>query len=112
MTERATSEPGPDERQMAASVAAVIRKHVRLEWHGHDHADINHRSVQSAAEAIAAQIYSTLRSVASELNAGIDAATSIEARVGGAYEMPDGRKFWIDAPVAREIARRAIGGRA
>jgi hypothetical protein len=35
--------------------------------------------------------------------------STIEARVGGSYEMPDGRKFWIDGPVAREIARRAAG---
>ena len=34
----------------------------------------------------------------------------IEARVGGSYEMSDGRKFWIDGPVAREIARRAVDG--
>lgn len=33
--------------------------------------------------------------------------TEIEASVTGAYEMPDGRTFWIDGPVAREIARRA-----
>lgn len=33
----------------------------------------------------------------------------ISARVGGSYQMPDGRKFWIDAPVAQEIARRALG---
>jgi hypothetical protein len=34
----------------------------------------------------------------------------IEARVGGAYDMPEvGRQFWIGAPVAREIARRALG---
>lgn len=32
----------------------------------------------------------------------------IEAAVGGAYEMPDGRAFWIDAPVAVEISRRAV----
>lgn len=30
----------------------------------------------------------------------------IEHAIGGSYEMPDGRKFWIDGPVAREIARR------
>lgn len=33
----------------------------------------------------------------------------ISARVGGSYQMPDGRKFWIDTPVAQEIARRALG---
>ena len=32
--------------------------------------------------------------------------TVIEAAVGGTYKMPDGRSFWIDAPVAREITRR------
>lgn len=30
----------------------------------------------------------------------------IELAIGGSYEMPDGRKFWIDGPVAREIVRR------
>ena len=39
------------------------------------------------------------------------AEVAIESRVGGAYKMPDGRTFWVDAPVAREIARRANGGR-
>lgn len=33
----------------------------------------------------------------------------IECAIGGAYEMPDGRKFWIDGPVAREMARRVLG---
>lgn len=33
----------------------------------------------------------------------------IEARVGGSYVMLDRPGFWIDAPVAREIARRALG---
>lgn len=33
----------------------------------------------------------------------------IETRVGGSYEMPDRPGFWLDAPVAREIARRALG---
>lgn len=31
----------------------------------------------------------------------------IEVAVGGAYEMPDGRSFWVDRLVAEEIARRA-----
>lgn len=31
-----------------------------------------------------------------------------EAAIGGAYEMPDGREFWIDLPVAREIAVRIV----
>jgi len=35
--------------------------------------------------------------------------SQVEARVGGSYEMPDRPGFWIDAPVAREIARRALG---
>lgn len=48
----------------------------------------------------------TLRVVISEnlMNEG-----QVEARVGGAYEMPDGRTFWLDAPVAKEVARRALG---
>lgn len=33
----------------------------------------------------------------------------VQERVGGAYEMPDRPGFWIDAPVAKEIARRVIG---
>ena len=33
----------------------------------------------------------------------------VSARVGGSYQMPDGREFWIDEPVAQEIARRALG---
>lgn len=41
-------------KDMASAIAALIRKHVRLEWHGHDHADINHRSTEAAAEEIAA----------------------------------------------------------
>lgn len=32
--------------------------------------------------------------------------TTIEKAVGGAYEFPDSRQFWIDGPVAREITRR------
>lgn len=30
--------------------------------------------------------------------------------IGGAYDLPDGRQFWIDGPVAREIARRINEG--
>lgn len=30
----------------------------------------------------------------------------IECSIGGGYEMPDGRSFWIDGPVAREMTRR------
>lgn len=30
----------------------------------------------------------------------------IRSAVGGAYEMLDGRKFWVDHEVAREIAKR------
>ena len=33
---------------------------------------------------------------------------AIESAVGGAYQMPDGRQFWIDGPVAREITRRVV----
>jgi hypothetical protein len=35
---------------------------------------------------------------------------SIEAAVGGAYHMGDGRDFWMDGVVAREVARRAAEG--
>jgi hypothetical protein len=31
---------------------------------------------------------------------------AIEQAVGGAYQLPDGRKFWVDTAAAREIARR------
>lgn len=34
--------------------------------------------------------------------------TKIETAIGGAYEMPDGRSFWVDAVVAREITRRVV----
>ncbi len=34
--------------------------------------------------------------------------TAVESAVGGAYLMPDGREFWIDSPVAQEIAHRAV----
>lgn len=45
-----------------------------------------------------------------EVSESLFTESQIELRVGGAYEMPDGRDgFWIDAPVAREIARRALG---
>lgn len=37
-----------------------------------------------------------------------EVAREIDAAVGGAYTMPDGRQFWIDGPVAREIAARAL----
>lgn len=37
---------------------------------------------------------------------------TIETAIGGAYEMPDGRSFWIDAPVAREMARRVLAALA
>lgn len=32
----------------------------------------------------------------------------LETAIGGAYQMPDDRKFWIDGPVAREIVRRIL----
>jgi hypothetical protein len=32
----------------------------------------------------------------------------IEMAVGGKYSMPDGRQFWVDAPVAREITSRVV----
>ena len=32
----------------------------------------------------------------------------IEQAIGGKYEMPDGRTFWIDGPVAREMSRRML----
>lgn len=35
-------------------VAGLIRSHVRLEWHGHDHATLNYRSTVDAARAILA----------------------------------------------------------
>lgn len=30
----------------------------------------------------------------------------VEFAIGGAYEMPDGRAFWIDRPISCEMARR------
>lgn len=38
----------------------------------------------------------------------VERATGIETAVGGVYEMPDGRNFWLDGPVAREITRRVM----
>lgn len=32
----------------------------------------------------------------------------METALGGSYDMPDGRKFWIDVPVAREMTKRAL----
>lgn len=32
----------------------------------------------------------------------------VELAIGGAYQMPDGRAFWVDGPVAREMARRVV----
>lgn len=32
----------------------------------------------------------------------------IATALGGAYQMPDGREFWIDGPVAQEMARRVM----
>lgn len=55
------------------------------------------------------QVAGTINTVLMSEGLLMDAST-IEARVGGSYEMSDGRKFWIDSPVAREIARRAVDG--
>lgn len=38
----------------------------------------------------------------------IPSPDQLEAAIGGSYVMPDGRNFWIDAPVAREITRRVM----
>lgn len=46
--------PASSCKNMVSAIAVLIRKHVRMEWHGHDHADINYRSTEAAAEAIAA----------------------------------------------------------
>jgi pyruvate/oxaloacetate carboxyltransferase len=51
------------DREMVDAVAAMIRKHVRLEWHGHDHADINYRSTVEAAEEIVRQIDLAIQSI-------------------------------------------------
>lgn len=44
-----------------------------------------------------------------EVSESLFTESQIEARVGGSYEMPDRPGFWIDAPIAKEIARRALG---
>lgn len=44
-----------------------------------------------------------------EVSESLFTESQIEARVGGSYVMGDRPGFWIDAPVAREIARRALG---
>lgn len=41
-----------DKAKATAAVRNLIRKHLRLEWRDRDHADINHRSVAEAADAI------------------------------------------------------------
>jgi len=51
------------DQQMVDAVAAMIRRHVRLEWHGHDHADINYRSTVYAAEEIVRQINLAIQSI-------------------------------------------------
>jgi hypothetical protein len=53
------------------------------------------------------EIYRT--GVRVEVSESLFTQRQIEARVGGAYELPDRPGFWIDAPVAREIAARALG---
>lgn len=35
-------------------------------------------------------------------------ARLVETGIGGAYEMPDGRSFWIDGATAREATRRVV----
>lgn len=35
-----------------------------------------------------------------------DPLLTIECAIGGTCHMPDGRRFWIDGPVARELTRR------
>lgn len=63
------------DKGMVDAIAAVIRRHVRLEWHGHDHADINYRSTVAAAEEIVAQINLAIRAIA----AGTPAASGTDA---------------------------------
>lgn len=46
-----------DKAKATAAVRNLIRKHLCLEWHGHDHADINHRSVATAADAIVEKLW-------------------------------------------------------
>lgn len=48
--------------------------------------------------------------LASETDSREGYLASIEAAVGGAYRMQDGRDFWMDAQVAREVAVRAADG--
>lgn len=44
-----------------------------------------------------------------EVSESLFIQSQIEQRIGGAYDLPDRPGFWIDAPVAKEIARRALG---
>ena len=57
---------------------------------------------------VAANDVNTLIPAANKALARLEglADVDLECSIGGAYEMPDGRKFWIDGPVAREIVKR------
>lgn len=93
---------GSGKSAMCLEILAALRAiGVEAEVVGVDDYDV-------AGDAISAlEIYrKTLKVVISE---NLMNERMIEARVGGTYEMPDGRKFWMDAPVAKEIARRALG---
>lgn len=49
-----STSPEPPARHLPSreEIAAIVASNVRLEWHGHDHASINPRSVTAAADAI------------------------------------------------------------
>lgn len=46
----------PSSESLKDAIITAIRRHIRLEWHSHDHADINHRSLQAASEEVASLI--------------------------------------------------------
>lgn len=46
--------------------------------------------------------------IASEHGVTKQCGCDLEMAIGGAYELPDGRKFWIDVASVREILNRII----
>lgn len=82
-----------NERRMRQEAADEAERYLAHAWIGHG------PSVLDALAAAEAE-RDRLRALAEQRLAHAEQA------IGGAYEMPDGRKFWIDGPVAREIVRR------
>jgi hypothetical protein len=70
------------------------------------------RAVQSERNMVGDHIGSLeiyRKGIRVEISESLFIQSQIEQRIGGAYEMPDRPGFWVDAPVAKEIARRVLG---